>query len=67
MFPSQPEIGQDMARERQERAAKIRLAYSVLPEKKPKRWWPALLKRVETIRIRPVSMLGSRIEASDTE
>ncbi len=53
MFPSQPQIGQDMAKERQEMAARIRqaqLATSASKESKPgpvRRGWidTAILKR----------------------
>jgi hypothetical protein len=37
MFPSQPQIGQYMAKERQELAARIRQAESASPSSKPKR------------------------------
>ena len=37
MFPSQPQIGQDMAKERQQQAEWIRQAQSAAPEKTPRR------------------------------
>lgn len=37
MFPSQPQIGQDMAKERQELAARIRQAESASAADEPKR------------------------------
>ncbi len=37
MFPSQPQIGQDMAKERQEQAARIRQAHLAAAASKQKR------------------------------
>ena len=37
MFPSQPQIGQDMAKERQQQAEWIRQAQSAAPETTPRR------------------------------
>ena len=48
MFPSQPQIGQDMARERQQLAARIRMSQTGHPQARPKRS-PALLGRVLAI------------------
>ncbi len=39
MFPSQPQIGQDMAKERQQQAEWIRQAQSAAPAKTPRRSW----------------------------
>jgi len=56
MFPSQPQIGQDMARERQQLAARIRISQTAHPQARPKRW-RALLETIQTLIRRPVLAL----------
>ncbi len=60
MFPSQPQIGQDMARERQELAARIRMSQTAHPQARPKRS-PALLGRVLAIFRRPLRSFEQEI------
>lgn len=49
MFPSQPQIGQDIARERQQLAARIRMSQAAQgPQARPTRS-PALLGRILAI------------------
>jgi hypothetical protein len=57
MFPSQPQIGQDMARERQQLAARMRLAQEARPATTPRRW-RALGATIRTVANRSLSALA---------